>query len=73
MNNSLFQNNKIFQIIIEIAWLVVAVMCIVAGTYLLIKLDFSVHKWRIIICYILGIVSIGMSYIRRMQRKNRRR
>ena len=53
-------------IIIEYAWILMAVFCLVAGIYFHIKIGIS-NAWLV---YALCVVSIGMFGVRRMQRKN---
>lgn len=57
--------NKIL-IIIEWAWIVMAVFCIIAGIYYQIKIGVA-NSWLI---YLLAVISLGMYFVRRMQRKN---
>lgn len=59
-------NKDKFIIIIEYAWILMAVFCLVAGIYFNIKIGIQ-HAWLI---YAMCVVSIGMFGVRRMQRKN---
>jgi len=62
---------KNIQIIIEILWLVIAATCFGCAVYLLVKISYDAEKIRITFFFILGIISVFMSFIRRMQRKNK--
>jgi hypothetical protein len=59
-------NKKNFIIIIEYAWVLMAVFCIGMGIYYQIKIGID-KAWLI---YGLAFVSLGMFGVRRMQRKN---
>ena len=57
---------KNFFVIIEIAWIVMAIFCLGMGIYYNIKIGIS-KAWMI---YSLSVISLGMFGVRRMQRKN---
>jgi hypothetical protein len=57
--------NKRFLLVLEIVWIIVAILCIAAGIRYLIKFDGS----RIIIFFLMALVSIAFAWIRHRQRK----
>ncbi|MDD2385663.1 MAG: hypothetical protein PHP52_02650 [Bacteroidales bacterium] len=57
---------KNFFVIIEFAWILMAIFCLGMGIYYNVKI--GIHKAWII--YSLGVISLGMFGARRMQRKN---
>lgn len=57
---------KNFFVIIEFAWILMAIFCLAMGIYYNIKIGIS-KAWMI---YSLGVISLGMFAVRRMQRKN---
>lgn len=59
--------NKIFRIIIEILWLVMAIFCLGAGIYYQIKIGGVSNVW---IFYAMAVISAGMFVMRFMQRRN---
>lgn len=65
MNNMNTKNRK-FLIIIEWLWLIMAVFCLIVGIYYHLKIGLA-NSW---IIYMLSIISLGMFFMRRMQRKN---
>ncbi len=60
-------NKKNFFIIIEYAWIVMAIFCLAMGIYYQVKIGATKAAWLI---YGLSIISAGMFLVRRMQRKN---
>jgi hypothetical protein len=60
-------NKQIFQIVVEIAWMLMAVFCVAMGIYYHIKFGSGMMIW---LMYLLGVMSIGMFFMRRMQRKS---
>lgn len=58
-----------FFIVVEIAWIVMAVFCLVAGVYYHAKIGIA-NAWLI---YMLSVICIGMFLVRRQQRKNSQR
>ncbi|MDR2835365.1 MAG: hypothetical protein LBV69_04100 [Bacteroidales bacterium] len=63
-------NRKTLNKIIEILWILIGLFSIGVSIYVFIKLGKNFHDFRVIICFFLGIISICMSFLRRMQRKN---
>jgi hypothetical protein len=59
-------NKDKFIVIIEYAWILMAVFCLAAGIYYNIKIGID-KAWMI---YSMSAISIGMFAVRRMQRKN---
>ncbi len=59
-------NKKIFFVIIEYAWILMAVFCLIMGIYYHMKIGIE-KAWLI---YGLSVISLGMFGVRRMQRKN---
>lgn len=59
-------NKKIFIIIIEYSWLVMAVFCAITGIYYQTRIGVS-NAWLL---YAMSLLSVGMFVVRRMQRKN---
>ncbi|HOZ29287.1 MAG TPA: hypothetical protein PLL66_00050 [Bacteroidales bacterium] len=62
MNKTKFK----FTILIEYAWILMAVFCLIIGIYYHSKIGLN-NVWLI---YALSVVSIGMFGVRRIQRKN---
>lgn len=60
------RNSKIFFRIIEYAWLVMSVFCLVMGV-IYINSKGGNLAW---IIFLLAIISFGMFFVRRLQRKN---
>ncbi len=60
------RNKKIFYLIIEYAWLVMSLFCIVMG-FIYINSRGGNLAW---IIFLLAIISFGMFFVRRLQRKN---
>jgi hypothetical protein len=54
------------SIVIELAWLLMAAFCIIAGIIYQSKIGFD----KVWLFYVLGVISIGMFFVRRQQRKN---
>jgi hypothetical protein len=59
-------NKKNFFVIIEFAWILMALFCLGMGIYYHIKIGID-KAWLI---YSLSVISLGMFGVRRMQRKN---
>jgi hypothetical protein len=59
-------NKDKFIIVIEYAWILMAVFCLIAGIYYHSKIGIS-RAWMI---YAMSVISLGMFGVRRMQRKN---
>ena len=59
-------NKPKFFVIIEYAWILMAVFCLIVGIYYHNKIGIS-KVWLI---YSMSAVSLGMFGVRRMQRKN---
>jgi len=57
--------NKKSLLILEIVWIVVAILCIAAGIRYTIKFDGS----KVIIFILMALVSIAFAWIRHRQRK----
>lgn len=62
--------NKIFRIVIEVLWLVMAAFCLAAGIYYQIKIGEVNNVW---IFYAMAVISAGMFIMRFMQRRNEER
>ncbi len=62
MNKTKFK----FVVLIEYAWILMAVFCLIVGIYYHGKIGIS-KVWLI---YSMSVVSVGMFGVRRMQRKN---
>ncbi|MDD2633983.1 MAG: hypothetical protein PHW82_00625 [Bacteroidales bacterium] len=60
------KNKRNFFVIIEYAWILMAIFCLAMGIYYNIKIGIG-KAWMI---YLLGVISMGMFAVRRMQRKN---
>ncbi|MDR2010447.1 MAG: hypothetical protein LBQ22_08190 [Bacteroidales bacterium] len=60
-------NKKIFQIVVEIAWVIMAIFCLAVGIYYHIKFGTNMMIW---LMYALSVISTGMFLIRHFQRKN---
>ena len=63
-------SKKIFRIIVECLWVVMAVFCLAAGIYYQTKFDSVSNVW---IFYAMAIISAGMFIMRFMQRRNEER
>lgn len=59
-------NKDKFIIVIEYAWILMAVFCLIAGIYYHNKIGLN-RAWMI---YSMSVISLGMFGVRRMQRKN---
>lgn len=59
-------NKEKIIIIIEYAWILMAVFCLVAGIYFHVKAGIS-SAWMV---YAFSVISLGMFGVRRTQRKN---
>ncbi len=59
-------NKRILIIIIEYMWIAMAVFCVIMGIYYSSKAA-SGNVW---IIYLMALISLGMFFVRRMQRKN---
>jgi uncharacterized membrane protein len=59
-------NKKIFAKIIEFAWIAMGVFCLIMGFYYTSKIG-AQNAWLI---FAMAAISIGMFFVRRMQRKN---
>lgn len=64
-------SKKIFRIVVECLWLVMAVFCLAAGIYYQSKFEGGVSNvW---IFYAMAVISAGMFVMRFMQRRNEER
>jgi O-antigen/teichoic acid export membrane protein len=59
-------NKRSIIIIIEYLWIAMAVFCVIMGIYYSNKAA-SGNVW---IIYLMAVISLGMFFVRRMQRKN---
>lgn len=59
-------NKKIFAIIIEFAWIAMSIFCLVTAFFYTKKVGMQ-NAWLI---YVFAFISLGMFFVRRMQRKN---
>ena len=63
-------NNKIFRIVIEILWLLMAVFCLGSGIYYHVKYDSLSNVW---VFYVMAVICVGMFAMRFTQRRNESR
>jgi hypothetical protein len=63
-------SKKIFRIVVECLWVVMAVFCLAAGIYYQTKYDSVSNVW---IFYAMAVISVGMFIMRFMQRRNEER
>lgn len=59
-------NKEKFLIVVEYAWLLMALFCLGIGVYYHLKIGID----KIWLIYLLGAISVGMFFVRRQQRKN---
>lgn len=59
-------NNRIFKIVVEVLWIVMAIFCLCIGIYYHTRINTG-HVW---LFYALSVVSLGMFAVRFMQRRN---
>lgn len=63
-------SKRIFRIVVECLWVVMAIFCLSAGIYYQTKFESVSNVW---IFYAMAVISAGMFIMRFMQRRNEER